>query len=145
MSVFTIEEMSLINDVFAMMQERINEWADRKGWNHEGKPVSFGDICSLMHSEITEAFEEYRNGRAIDEVWWNEAQALLAASADGLESQGGAYMDKPEGIPMEFADLLIRMLHHFGGRTPHVNLGNCVVLKMDYNDLRPHLHGGKKV
>lgn len=138
MSVFTAHEEQQINDVFAMMQERINEWAERKGWNHDGAPTSFGDICALMHTEISEAFEEHRNNRALDEVWFNHSKALPNPEREN-------HMSKPEGIPIEFADLLIRVLHHFGGRTPNTNLGNCVVMKMDYNDLRPRLHGGKKV
>lgn len=44
------------------------------GWWHDlknnGAPVdkrSFGDLCSLFHSEISEAFEAFRKGDAMDD------------------------------------------------------------------------------
>jgi hypothetical protein len=137
--IFTPEEQQQINDTFAMMQEKITEWAKRKGWTI---PDSFGDVCTLFTSEIIEAYEEHREHRADDEVWFNEKEALPRSF--GLPSLPDQLVAKPEGIPIEFGDLGIRMLHWFGDH-PGMNLGNCIVMKMDYNDLRPHRHGGKKV
>jgi hypothetical protein len=140
MGVFTLEEQQQINDTFAMMQERILAWGERKGWNQNLEDRSFGDWCALLVSEISEAYEEYRNHRALREVWFNAAEGL--PKVDKPETHAD-YMNKPEGIPVEFADLAIRLLHFF--EYIQLNLGNCVVQKMDYNDLRSHRHGGKKI
>lgn len=103
-----------------------NELSRRKGWLDEKR--TFGDYVSLMHSELSEALEEYRNGRDYDEVYYNE-------SADDI--------NKPEGIPIELADCIIRILQFCGEEG--IDIQEAYELKMQYNGTRPHRHGGKVI
>lgn len=97
-------------------RDKIGEWAESKGWN--AQPRSEGEWAALAHSEISEAFEEFRKGH-------------------GPNDRG-----KPEGMAMEYADCLIRILHWFSfhGISP----SEMIYLKMRYNETRPYRHGGKQ-
>lgn len=110
----------------------LNELADicnaistNKGFN-DGPKRSFGDIIALVHSELSEALEEYRNGHSYTEIYYND------------ENPG-----KPEGIPIELADALIRILQFSSNE--NVDIGHAVALKIAYNETRPHKHGGKVI
>lgn len=78
---------------------------------------------ALMHSELSEALEEIRAGHALNETY----------NAHGKV--------KPEGVPSELADVVIRILD-FSGRHG-INLGKAILDKMAYNATRPFRHGGK--
>ena len=107
---------------------RSHEMAKEKGfWDQTkedpGRLTHIGSKVALIHSEVTEALEEYRNGHPLDET----------RIEDG----------KPEGFGVELADVVIRvcdLAQHAG-----VNLGALVNLKMRYNATRPTRHGGKKI
>ena len=80
---------------------------------------------ALMHSELSEALEELRNGRGVTEVYFNEDKP-----------------DKPEGFPIELADVLIRIFDTAGRYG--IDLPLAVDMKLSYNKSRPYRHGGKK-
>lgn len=95
---------------------------EKRGW-HE-KPITFSEATSLLHTEISEAFEEFRNNHKYNEIYCNP------------------HSTKPEGIPIEFADLAIRLFHYsayFG-----IDLIQGIREKLEYNRTRPHRHGGKQ-
>jgi hypothetical protein len=102
-------------------QATIHQYAKDKGWwPPEGR--NFGDLCSLFHSEISEAYEEHRNGHGLTEVYYQ---------ADG----------KPEGVPVELVDCLIRIFdfcEHEG-----IDVQALLEQKHAYNLTRPFRHGGK--
>jgi NTP pyrophosphatase (non-canonical NTP hydrolase) len=104
----------LIQDAFTI--------AKAKGFTN----ATIGEDFALMHSEISEALEEYRNGRRPDEIY--------TCNVDG---------HKPLGIPIELADVVIRIAHFCGKHG--IDLERAISLKLSYNDLRPFKHGGKKI
>lgn len=100
------------------LAKEIHENAVAHGWWNE--PRNLLEIVALCHSELSEAVEEYRAGRPM--VWANV---------------GG----KPEGIAVEMADCLIRILDWFGHEG--LDVDEIVRQKMAYNRGRPYKHGKK--
>lgn len=95
-----------------------------KGWHDEGKNKTFTECIALFHSEISEALEEYRNGRTVQEIYLSEN-------------------GKPEGVPVELADLLIRVFDTCGEL--NIPIQKALELKLNYNKSRPYRHGNKVV
>ena len=91
-------------------------------------PRSFGDIIALCHSELSEALEEYRNDRP--PVYYPD-------------SEDGAPAGKPEGLAVELADCVIRILDY--AAYAKIDLDAVLLGKHEYNKSRPYRHGGKKV
>jgi NTP pyrophosphatase (non-canonical NTP hydrolase) len=101
-----------------LIQESYGTACD-KGWHDRFR--SFGEAIALCHSELSEALEEARNGHTVGAIRF----------VDG----------KPEGIPIELADVLIRIFDYCG--ECGIPLEIALRTKLDYNKSRPHRHGGK--
>ncbi len=109
----------------AALIDQSHQTAREKGWWDAGHSErAFGEIVALFHSEISEAFEEYRAGRDLTEIYTG--------------SNG-----KPEGVPIELADLLIRIGDFCGYY--NIPLEAALRQKLAYNKTRPYRHGGKRV
>lgn len=118
------------------MAKTLNEWARdihqnavEHGWWDE--PRSFGDIVALCHSELSEALEEYRNGKPMIYGCCGHCDKETQCEVDG----------KPEGIATEMVDCLIRILDWCGKEG--VDVEAVLAQKHEYNRARPYRHGGK--
>ena len=100
---------------------RVNEehgFESRVGNN----PAIFSEKMLLIVSEICEALEEYRDGRDINAVYFTNDKP-----------------DKPEGIPVELADVAIRLFDFVEANG--IDLEQEIIRKVRYNETRPHKHG----
>lgn len=71
------------------LAKEVHENAVAHGWWETER--DFGEIIALIHSEVSEVLEEYRNGHGLTETYYSEN-------------------GKPEGIPSEMADIIIRVI-----------------------------------
>ena len=114
------------------LRDYIHQNAKEKGWWDEER--SFGEIIALCHSELSEALEEFRQGHKPNEVYFKIGQQIKYGIREG---------EKPEGIAIELADCIIRILDYCGKE--NINIEAAINIKHEYNKTRSHKHGGKKI
>lgn len=86
------------------------------GWHDQRR--SFGELIALVHSEVSEALEDYRNGKKVNEVWYEYKQGdkTLVSKQSVIyvpkvnSDEELMRLGKPCGIPSELADIVIRIL-----------------------------------
>ena len=100
------------------LASEIHQNARDKGFWDEDR--NFGEMIALVHSELSEALEEHRDGNP--DVWFTK---------DG----------KPEGTAVELVDALIRILDTLKSLDSGYGIDTIVRLKMEYNATRPRKHG----
>lgn len=124
-------------NIFAV---EVHQNAVEHGWWDEER--SFGEIIALCHSELSEALEEFRDRRP---MVYCEALGTNNACKDGecggIECLSWFNGRKPEGIAVEMADCIIRILDWCGKEG--VDIEAILEAKHAYNKTRPYKHGGK--
>jgi NTP pyrophosphatase (non-canonical NTP hydrolase) len=91
-----------------------------KGWHEKQRELP--ELLCLIHSEVSEVLEEHRKG-------YHPRQIYHADSG------------KPEGIPIELADVVIRIADLCG--LHNIDLEAAIREKMAYNKTRTYRHGNK--
>jgi NTP pyrophosphatase (non-canonical NTP hydrolase) len=114
-----------------------HEIAKSKGWHDEDR--SFPELIALMHSELSETLEEYRNGSEYKDVYYSCKRTITCTNWPKCEK---CEHTKPEGIPIELADCVIRIFDACGKFG--IDLEKAIELKMNYNRSREYRHGNKR-
>jgi len=115
--------------------KKIHKCAQEKGWwdykpQSNATDFSNGHIATkllLATGELSEAFEEIRAGKRPDEIYYKDSKET------GTK--------KPEGVPIEIADCIIRLLDLC--EYWNIDIEKALEVKMAFNEQRPYKHGGK--
>ena len=138
-------------DGLRILQQLCHDGARAKGFHVEGdahravaadpfaNPVAaqlglrnhYLNRISQVSDEVSEGREQLRSGRAVDETWYAESPGGIAE----FERR------KPEGVPSELADVVIRTLDL--AAEAGIDLAAMIAEKLAYNATRPTLHGRK--
>lgn len=80
---------------YDVLAKSIHEWSVSCGWWEQESNRDWEELMILVSSEVAEALEEWRNGKLPSESYY-------------VQDKRGFY--KPEGVPSELADVVIRIL-----------------------------------
>lgn len=152
-----------------VLQKQVGEANAANGWHERTRelqgliaatpsvPVNEGRVAdalldhwvatlALIDTEVSEAIEELRNGRSVDETYYLYEDGETQVEYDNGRDPSRTPLDKPrkpEGVPSELADVVIRALD-FASRAG-IDLAAIVEEKLAYNATRGIRHGGKKL
>jgi|SRR6185312_10022530 len=121
--------------------ERAHAMSRAKGWyDGEAANKNIGEMLALIHSEVSEALEDWRNGN-MELKFLRCCDLARYGHRDGCPGKETG-VGKPVGFPSEIADIAIRVgdLCGFLG----IDLEKAVSEKMAYNATRPYRHGNKR-
>lgn len=137
--------------------EEVNDLANRvrsineaNGWvsPEQDTPTHKIAVLALITTEVAEAIEDVRNGHERArltiqgrEVTWDTMRGCWV-STDGMGTRwASTVVPKPEGLPSEVADVIIRALDFAAARG--IDIGAAIEQKLAYNETRAHRHGEK--
>lgn len=120
------------------LAREIHENAVAHGWWEEARGLP--EILMLCVSELAEALEEYRDGKPL---FYHDCPGLpLCAEDEAAPACDACPPTKPEGVAVELADCVIRILDYCGHAG--IDIEKAIRVKHEYNKGRPYRHGGKK-
>lgn len=97
----------------------------------------------LIVGEVTEAQNELRNGRSPTEIYFPGYNPNgIHLDIPTLQADLAARGVKPEGFPVELADVVLRVMNLADDLG--IDLQDAIELKHNYNETRSFLHGGKR-
>ena len=110
-------------------KRRVYKTAVEHGWWENGER-NMGELIALMHSELSEALECWRNNEPM--LWYKHDDPEICAKGE----------EKPLGLASEFADVIIRIFD----ACEHMNIPitQALIEKAAYNETRPYRHGNKR-
>lgn len=121
-------------------KRQVHLTAVEHGWWENGER-NMGELIALMHSELSEALECWRNGEP--RLWYDYGDGVILTT-DTMAVNPPPKIDgkpKPCGLASEFADVIIRIFD----ACEHMNIPitQALIEKAAYNETRPYRHGGK--
>lgn len=134
--------------------KEVHENAVAHGWWES--EVGFPEIIAMCHSELSEALEEFRGNRPIlyypcnyggrrvcvdDKAGENVTCGSRVYDPENPESPCKARSNRPEGVAVELADCILRILDFCGKK--NIDIEDVIKRKHEYNKTRPYRHGGK--
>jgi len=134
-----LDEMQ--NKVFTFLKEKgwLRDPNGPEAWKHPPVPT-FTEACMLVTTELGEAVDAWRSHGLEGPMFeYGRLRPEYRSSPRNEEGTPG----KPVHAASEIADAFIRLLdlcHRFD-----IDLVAEFHRKMEYNDTRPHRHGGKKL
>lgn len=135
----TGEGEDAVIDGVAILQEAIAANNFEKGWRKDELQRPISEHVALLHSEVTEVFEAYRNNEP--PIWYQYPDSLPEANQSFDQLPDGT-LGKPQGITSELADVVIRALDFADEHG--LPLADVLLQKHRYNQTRAYRHGGKK-
>lgn len=152
------------------LAQKIHERNVRLGFYEPEKVRDFDGMMMNVVGEVSEAHEEWRHGRGFNETYWmvdasvgdsfraqdgklyvrNYDYDSLTDQPEWLEMTPKLLRNmpnmvgylKPEGIPSELADIIIRVLDIAAFH--EIDIAGAIADKMLYNETRPYRHGNKR-
>lgn len=118
--------------VFKRMEDEVYRLNHSKGWYED--PRSVGDLCALLHSEVSEVLDAYRKRG------FESKGSTITRFPEGGSVEPGLW-EKPDDVGSEMADILIRLLDM--AKRWEIDLVAEYERKMRYNWTRPYQHGDK--
>jgi hypothetical protein len=130
-------------------QKEVHQNAKDHGWWDEER--SFPELLMLIVSEAAEALEEYRNNNDINNSYysgkgkthWDSQRITVTTLYTSEKPRPDLPSEKPEGIPSELADIVLRVMDICGHY--NIDLESAIRKKHEYNKTRPYKHGGKRI
>jgi NTP pyrophosphatase (non-canonical NTP hydrolase) len=134
--------------------EAVHALAVKKGWYDDSKNLKFSDFIGNIHAEVSEAFELYRKYKTVNRVFVTCKSGFFANCfySDYPGFKKACLLDfdcldcpqfLPEGIPVELADVLLRVFDMC--EFYNIDLEFALKVKHRHNETRPYRHGGKAV
>lgn len=137
------------------LQQLCGETSASKGF-HDDRPLGGPELANwqgnkllLIVSEVVEAHGEIRNGRSAQETYYPEpplpnslvAEVGVGKARELINQDNAGKPSKPEGVPSEIADAIIRCLDFC--YTEGIDAEAIINEKLAYNATRSRLHGKK--
>jgi len=142
----------------------IHQLAVQKGWWEKDKERSFGDVISLIHSELSESLEFKRDEEKIKKSGINymhhyagkfdvrpllldiiKDKNVVIGDVELRSNVPTELCQKPDGLLPEIADAVIRIFDYIGKLGVEKEFVEILLEKHEFNKTRSYRHGGKAI